>query len=44
MERVEVVPGSALAAGIEWTWESFPEYLDALVGMPGKLIRGPQSG
>ena len=30
MEGVEDIPGTALAEGIEWQWESFPEYLDAL--------------
>lgn len=30
MEGVEDIPGSALADGIKWSWESFPEYLDAL--------------
>lgn len=30
MEGVEDIPGAALAEGIDWTWESFPEYLDAL--------------
>jgi N-acyl-D-aspartate/D-glutamate deacylase len=30
MEGVEDIPGSALSDGIEWAWESFPEYLDAL--------------
>jgi N-acyl-D-amino-acid deacylase len=30
MEGVEDIPGSALAAGLTWSWESFPEYLDAL--------------
>lgn len=30
MEGVEDIPGSALAEGIQWEWESFPEYLDAL--------------
>jgi N-acyl-D-aspartate/D-glutamate deacylase len=30
MEGVEDIPGSALAEGIRWEWESFPEYLDAL--------------
>jgi N-acyl-D-amino-acid deacylase len=32
MEGVEDIPGSALAEGIDWKWESFPEYLDALEG------------
>ena len=30
MEGVEDIPGSALAEGIDWKWERFPEYLDAL--------------
>ena len=30
MEGVEDIPGSALADGIDWDWESFPQYLDAL--------------
>jgi N-acyl-D-amino-acid deacylase len=30
MEGVEDIPGIALHEGIDWTWESFPEYLDAL--------------
>jgi N-acyl-D-amino-acid deacylase len=30
MEGVEDIPGTALTEGIEWAWESFPEYLDAL--------------
>jgi N-acyl-D-aspartate/D-glutamate deacylase len=30
MEGVEDIPGTALAEGMTWGWESFPEYLDAL--------------
>ena len=30
MEGVEDIPGTALAEGITWDWESFPEYLDAI--------------
>ena len=30
MEGVEDIPGAALAEGIDWRWERFPEYLDAL--------------
>jgi N-acyl-D-aspartate/D-glutamate deacylase len=30
MEGVEDIPGTALSEGITWSWESFPEYLDAL--------------
>ena len=34
MEGVEDIPGAALSLGINWQWESFPEYLDALDTMP----------
>ena len=34
VEDVEDIPGTALAEGIKWNWESFPEYLDALDEMP----------
>ncbi len=37
MEGVEDIPGTALAEGIDWTWESFPEYLNALERMPRAL-------
>jgi N-acyl-D-aspartate/D-glutamate deacylase len=30
MEGVEDIPGTALAEGIAWEWETFPEYLDAI--------------
>jgi N-acyl-D-aspartate/D-glutamate deacylase len=30
MEGVEDIPGTALHEGINWSWRSFPEYLDAL--------------
>ncbi|MCP5058148.1 MAG: amidohydrolase family protein [bacterium] len=34
MEGVEDIPGTALAEGIDWAWESFPEYLDAVEKIP----------
>lgn len=34
MEGVEDIPGAALSEGIDWQWESFPEYLDALEKTP----------
>ena len=34
MEGVEDIPGTALHEGIDWQWESFPEYLDALEAKP----------
>lgn len=30
MEGVEDIPGSAMTDGIDWKWETFPEYLDAV--------------
>src|ERR1700722_4567487 len=30
MEGVEDIPGTALAEGLSWEWESFPEYMDTL--------------
>ncbi|MGQ0630558.1 MAG: N-acyl-D-amino-acid deacylase family protein [Sporichthyaceae bacterium] len=34
MEGVEDIPGTALHEGLPWTWESFPQYLDALEALP----------
>ncbi|MEE4349102.1 MAG: D-aminoacylase [Pacificimonas sp.] len=34
MEGVEDIPGTALAEGMDWDWETFPEYLDALEKLP----------
>lgn len=42
MEGVEDIPGTVLAEGINWQWESFPEYLDALERMPRALDVGAQ--
>ena len=30
LEGVEDIPGTALAEGLTWDWETFPQYLDAL--------------
>ncbi len=32
MEGVEDIPGTALHEGLPWTWQSYPEFLDALDG------------
>ena len=37
MEGVEDIPGTALHEGIDWAWESFAEYLDALAATPRVL-------
>jgi len=42
MEGVEDIPGTALAEGIRWDWQSFPEYLDALERTPRVLDVGTQ--
>ncbi len=34
MEGVEDIPGTALHEGIQWQWESFPEYMDAIEKKP----------
>ncbi len=34
MEGVEDIPGTALAEGMAWDWETFPEYMDALEKLP----------
>jgi N-acyl-D-amino-acid deacylase len=42
MEAVEDIPGAAMHEGIEWEWESFPEYMDALERRPHVLDYGVQ--
>ena len=42
MEGVEDIPGTALHEGIDWEWESFPEYLDALEKKPLAIDVGTQ--
>jgi N-acyl-D-aspartate/D-glutamate deacylase len=42
MEGVEDIPGSALSEGIAWSWETFPEYLDALEGRRWTMDIGAQ--
>ena len=37
MEGVEDIPGAALAEGIRWNWESFPQFMDALDATPHTL-------
>ena len=42
MEGVEDIPETVLAEGIDFTWESFPQYLDALEKMPRIMDIGTQ--
>lgn len=34
MEGVEDIPGVVMAEGLDWSWETFGEYLDALAARP----------
>lgn len=34
LEGVEDIPGTALAEGLTWDWQTFPEYLDSLEAKP----------
>ncbi|TAG05001.1 MAG: D-aminoacylase [Betaproteobacteria bacterium] len=42
MEGVEDIPNAALSEGIDWQWETFPEYMNALERMPRALDIGCQ--
>jgi N-acyl-D-aspartate/D-glutamate deacylase len=42
MEGVEDIPGGVLAEGVDWGWESFPEYLDTLEAKPRIMDLGAQ--
>ena len=40
LEGVEDIPGTALAEGLTWDWQTFPEYLDSLDAKPHTLDVG----
>ncbi|HEV8297809.1 MAG TPA: amidohydrolase family protein [Acidimicrobiales bacterium] len=42
MEGVEDIPGAALTAGMQWGWETFPEYLDYIAALPHVMDVGAQ--
>jgi N-acyl-D-aspartate/D-glutamate deacylase len=42
MEGVEDIPGTVLAEGVKFDWESFPEYLGRLEAMPRAVDVGAQ--
>ena len=42
MESVEDIPRQSLSAGINWQWETFAEYLEALATIPRTLDVGTQ--
>ncbi|MDZ7781999.1 MAG: amidohydrolase family protein [Halioglobus sp.] len=37
MEGVEDIPGTALAEGISWEWETLPQFMDAVDGCPHSI-------
>ena len=42
MEGVEDIPGTVLAEGVKFDWESFPDYLDTLNALPKAIDIGTQ--
>ena len=42
MEGVEDIPGSVLSEGVDFNWESFPQYLDVLDSSPKAIDIGAQ--
>jgi N-acyl-D-amino-acid deacylase len=44
LERAEDIAPEALAEGIEWTWQTFAEFLDAVDGLPKGLNHAASIG
>ncbi len=44
LEAVEDIPTEAMMAGIDWTWETFPEYLANVEALPKGLNYGAYLG
>jgi N-acyl-D-amino-acid deacylase len=44
IERAEDISGAALAAGIDWSWETYPQYLDAIDRVPKGINYASQIG
>lgn len=42
MEGVEDIPGTVLAEGLDFSWESYPDYLDVLGSVPRVMDVGSQ--
>lgn len=40
MEGVEDIPGAVMAEGLDWSWETFPEFLDAVESRPHDIDVG----
>ena len=44
LERAEDISATALAAGVDWSWQSFPEYMDAVDRQPKAINYAAQVG
>ena len=44
LEAVEDIPASAMMAGIDWSWESFPDYLATVEALPKAINYGAYLG
>src|SRR5262245_63837980 len=44
LSAVEDIPTEAMAAGIDWTWETFPEYLATVERLPKAINYGMYIG
>ena len=44
LEAVEDIPTDAMMAGIDWTWETFPEYLETVGQLPKGINYGAYIG
>lgn len=44
LERAEDISREAMLAGIDWAWETFPEFLDVLEGLPKGINYGGYIG
>ena len=44
LEAVEDIPASAMMAGSDWTWESFPDYLATVEALPKAINYGAYLG
>lgn len=44
LERAEDISAAAMEAGIQWSWETFPEYLDAIDRLPKGINYGVYAG
>ena len=44
LTAVEDIPTEAIMGGVNWTWESFPEYLDTIAALPKAINYGAYVG